>query len=572
MAETLTSPIPPDKNIEADQQLNLSSERAWNGEQLDLTSEKGWSEAQPMGQDSAEYRKLEFDVKQPATGVSNFAPEAVAAGPTVDAEPEVLPMTGLEPARTLEEQAAAAIDQERPQSKTPEDYRRIKKEAKEYFDYFENSQFIEQMRNLLSRHTQETKTAMLKQFQELGIADINNERAMESLVVQKVNEAMAAARERKIKELAEATFPYEEGKKTKKADRGRESLTKLLNLSEEDFTALKEDWRVHEIDKAHAQALEDDKAYKVGEQRKLARGEVAGLNEKYGGVLAEISRLPLDREPGGQTSKALASYLERQKKITAAKDGLVDPEIVSDVSRGQAVRDLEQQLRQKYQSEGLSEEQIRSRLDESKASLDTWLKHIDDKNMPLADLQRFENQRNKEQMLNAKRQKVREYLSSTLLPRTIRGLFNKAETKAQTPEELDLEEIMAHGVDHNGSHTKAGGEALLSGGGESLWRKTVLNLELARNLARNEGRLMQGLIYMTLIQKGVEGGASAAWNAIPEKTKKEARKKFMMGMAITGRAILRASLKAAEKSREAGAVGASAAAIKLGTMRNENGR
>ena len=82
------------------------------------------------------------------------------------------------------------------------------------------------------------------------------------------------------------------------------------------------------MNELHAEALQEDKKYKVGEQRKAARSETEALEQKYGGVLGEISRLPLDREPGGATHTILEDYLQREQKIDTASSELMDKKIL----------------------------------------------------------------------------------------------------------------------------------------------------------------------------------------------------------------------------------------------------
>ncbi|HET9721673.1 MAG TPA: hypothetical protein VFP32_01435 [Candidatus Saccharimonadales bacterium] len=568
------------------QQLDLSGEAGWAPEQTNLTGEPGWNGgsasaspetgqpiSQPMGQDSEQYRTLEFDVEQPATA-------------SLDSLPEPIPAAETAPAAGPQEQVQPQV-QEQAKSLSPEDQKRIAGEAKEYFNsldkYFDNSEAsrdpkapktVEQMRQQLAQYEQSVKDAYLEEFKTLGIENVDGKWAMAPEIIDQVNEAIAKAKQQKIAEFARQLRYGPEENKDKDVNKARESLTKLLNMSDEQFTQLRRDWEQHSIGRAYEAATKEDKNYKVGEQRQAARSEIDRLQEQYGGTLLEVARLPLDREAGGQTRAALDTYLERQRQIKNSPNRLVDTEVASAISRGQAVRDLETQLKQKYQAEGLDPVQIQDRLEESRGALQSWVENIQNGPKALEDLNTFEAQQDKERRLSAKRQKVREYFAAVLLPKAVRGVFNRSEAKAEAPEaapQIDLKEMMGRGVDHNGSHTRAGGEALLGGGsggsGESLWRKTMANVELARNLGRNEGRLLQAMIYMALVPKGLEDGAAAAWQAIPEKTKKEARKKMVMGMSVTARAIVRAKVKAVEKARKAGATGAAAAALRIGTLR-----
>ena len=496
----------------------------------DYRTRQNNKEEKPTPQDSPDYKALEFDVK-----------------PLV-----------REPAPLLE-----MPDFSRPEER---DWRRIEREAKTYFDEFEDPQEIIDLRQDLAGHEKAVKSALLKHFQELGIADVNNEYVIEKIVVQKTKEALASAKNKKIAELVQQALPYEEDsrKEKKQVDKAGESLARLLDMPQEQFDQLLKDWQHHEVNEAHGEALKEDKKYKIGEQRRAARGEITELDEKYGGVLAEISQLPFDKEAGGSTHQSIHDYFERKQKINSLEDALVEKADLEDVSVAQCVRDLQVQLRQKYQAEGLSAEQIQARLDESSGALETWLRHIDGNGIPLVDLQRYENQGNKEQMLSSRRQKAAEYIGSTLFMSALKGALRR-EKPAEVESEINVSEVFEHGIDHNGSRTQGGAEVLSNPEKAASFRgKVMAQLEMARTLSRNENTLMKALIYYTAVEKSLGTGFVSAWEAIPEEKKKQARKKLMLGMAATSTAIARMSAKATAKAKMAAATGAAAGTIWAG--------
>lgn len=491
--------------------------------------EKGWHQSAelekpkselPESQESPDYKALEFDVKP--------------------LKPEVVEKPWLEGEVPSEQ-----------------DWRRIDREAKAYFDNFEDPQDVVGLQQDLANYLKEVSNATRKQLSELGLE------ANSKIADQAVQQTVEAAKPKRITELVEQALPYSR-KEGKDVNNSRESLTKLLNMGQEQFDQLMNDWRQHEMRELHAEALEEDKKFKVGKERKAARSEAEALDEKYGSVLAEISALPLDKEPGGLTHDTVDAYLGRQRKIESVNNELVDPAMLIEASQAQAVLDLQGQLRQKYQSEGLSEEQIQAKLAESAIALQTWVEHIDGNGIPLADLQRYENQGNKEKMLSAKRQKAGEYIGSVLLFRGIREALGREKSPEAQPD-IEVGEILERGIDHSGSRDKAGAEVLANPDrAGSFLGRVMSQLETARTLSRNESTLMKSLIYMTAVEKSLGDGFVSAWEAIPAEKKKQARKKIMLGMAATSSALARMSAKAAAKARKTAATGATAGTIWLG--------
>ncbi len=448
---------------------------------------------------------------------------------------------------------------------TPEDFRRIESETKDYFDLFEDPEDVLVLRQQLAEHSSAVQTEMQKQLQELGFISGNPE--ANGLVTEKIQEVVMAATAKKAAELVEQGLEYEStsrGEK-KEVNQARESLTKLLSMPAEEFDRLKQDWKRYEMDKLHSEAYSEDKEFKVGEQRRVARGEVDALDQKYGGVLAEINHLPLDREPGGATFATLDGYARRQQKIDGINSELIDKETLKEVNIAQTAGELQASLKAKYQAEGLSEEQIQAKLAESAPSLETWLKHIDSKGLPLADLEKYGNQSNKEKMLSQRRQKASEYIGSVLLIRSLHGVLNREKSPDLQPE-VSVSEVFERGIDHNDSRARAGAEAMQDPEkASSFMGRVIAQLETARNLSQNEGTLMKSLIYITAIEKSLGDGFITAWEAIPEEKKKQARKKIMLGMAVTASTLSKMSARVAAKARKTAATGASAGTIWLGS-------
>lgn len=576
MTEGLNAAEPPNKSAAETQQLNLTDERGWQEGmqaypgQMDLTGEAGWSPS-PQPQESEEYRSLEFDNVGPAQPVdhlseweySTYRKDEIARGGTPlsydDWEKTGAAKVALKPPEAINPAS---------ETLTPEDLKRIDQESKLYFElldeYFDNGEVTREPRSLarvielraeLVAHEQAVKAAMLEEFQKLGVADINNERTMEQVVIDKVNEGVATARSRGISDLTRQNVRYSRERDYNRIEKTRESLAKLLAMTDEQFSRIQEDWEIHRMGRAHEAARKEDKTIKTGEQVKQARENIDNLNRQYGGVLDQISRLPLDKEPGGQTQAVIDDYQAKLQQINTRPDSLVDRSISYDVVRAQAVRDLEEQLKQKYQAEGLTPDQVQSRIQEAHGALDTWLQHTRVSTRTLDQLREFNSAHSKEQFWSARRQRTREFLVAAVLPRAIRARFGRGERRAETQElpNIDLKDTYRRAVDPDGSHARSGGRVLLGGGdsgGENLWHRAVSNVEQAHNLARNENGLLKAFLYLSLLPMGVEGGLEAAWRAIPNSAKEEVRKQFSLGRAATARWARRAKARAAEEARK----------------------
>lgn len=534
------------KSFEAPPSSPVPTAEELPNQQLDLTAEPGWDGAKQPYHQNPDYRALEFEVEKPSDSSTPVA-EATSSGQSQETRPME---SGVKP-------------WEEPPSER--DWRRIDREAKAYFDHFEDPQDIIDLRGDLAKHLQEVKEATWKEMVDSGLISNPGEAGYEEqpankLAIRSLYEAIDRAKTDKIAELVEGALDYEDDsrKERKGVNKARESLAKLLDMPVEQFDQLRRDWQQHEISEAHGEAQKEDKNYKVGEQRRAARAEIAGLERKYGGVLGEISRLSLDREAGGVTELALSSYLERKKKIESLDNGLVDRDSLQEVTEAVAIRDLQAQLKPKYQAEGLSEEQIQSKLDESTEALKTWLQHINNGTNPLADLQKYENQNNKEQMLAAKRQKISEFIGSAIILRSLRRLVSGEKSPAEQPA-VNVAEILERGVDHGGSHARSGGEVLLNSDKAETFRGRVMaQLEMYRTLGKNEGALTKSLLAVVALEKSLGAGLQSAWEAIPQETKNEARKKVMLKKAALASALSRLSARAAAKARKAAATGASA--------------
>ncbi len=474
--------------------------------------------------------------------------------------PTFVESAAAEPAKTPSEAVPAeSAETSLKAASTPEDWQRIKSEAKEFFDQFENVEGVEALRQAVSRHGSEVQAAMQQQLEELGLTS-------------DIEPAVQNAKADKAAQLVEAALPYPDDVRRgdrKDIDRQRASLAKMLAMSDEQFSNLSQDWQAHEVSTLHGEALAEDKNYKAGEQRKAVKQELRGLDEKYGGVLPEISALPLDKEPGGALQTALGGYGERTQKINAGPASeLINKDFLKQANAAQLVKELEASLTEKYQAQGLSEAQIQAKLAESHSSLETWVKGMDGQTSALGDLDKLEQQGNKEKMLTAKRHKIGEYIGSALLMRAIKGTFERGKSN-ETKTEINVTEVLAHGIDHNGSRGVAGAETLRNGEkAGSLGGRVMAQLETARQLSRNEGTLMRSLIYLAAVERSLGDSFVSTWDAIPAERKKQARKKLMLGMAATSSAIARMSAKAAQKARKTAATGAAAGTIWLGNVRS----
>src|SRR3989344_786145 len=213
MAETAPAPVVNNEKVDAHQQL-------------DLTAEAGWSGGPTHPQENPQYRAMEFDVEPLATP----AVQPEAAEPL----PEIPDLT---------------------EPPSEQDWRRIEREAKAYFDEFEDPQDIIDLRQDLAKHSTEVQDETWKLLSELGLGQADK------FATQKVQEAVGAAKAKKIIELVEQALPYEEDgrKERKQVDQARESLAKLLNMPQEQFDQLRQDWQHHEVSEAHAEALKADK-------------------------------------------------------------------------------------------------------------------------------------------------------------------------------------------------------------------------------------------------------------------------------------------------------------------------
>ena len=152
--------------------------------------------------------------------------------------------------------------------------------------------------------------------------------------------------------------------------------------------------------------------------------------------------------------------------------------------------------------------------------------------------------------------------------RAVKGTFERGKP-SETKTEINVNEVLEHGIDHNGSRGTAGAAALRNGEKVgSLWGRVMGQLETARQLSRNEGTLMRSVIYLAAIERSLGDSFVSAWEAVPDEKKKQARKKIMLGMAATSSAIARMSAKAAQKARKTAATGAATGTIWLGNVRN----
>lgn len=510
-----------------------------------------------------------LNVADSATSTSTRA-ETVNEPPTVppeEATDGTEEAVELNPSTELLEPPVNLPSEQLIATRKAEDLPRIKAEAKEFFDHFEDPQDIKDLRQDLGTYLMDVTSEMTKQFTELGLLPgPDGDQATRRRALEKIDQAVEAARTAKIAELSQSALPYETNKRKerKQIDSERQKLAELLAMPAEEFGQLEKDWELYKIDELHAEALKEDKNYKVGEQRRAARGEISALDQKYDGVLGEISRLPLDKEPGGQTHDILDSYLQRQRRIKEIDNPLANREMLQAASLSQALSELQTGLRQRYQAEGLSAEQIQAKLDQATPSLETWLEHINGEGIPLADLARYENRTNKENALSQRRQKASEYIGSVLLIRTIRGVFERGKN-VEKQTTIDIGEILERGIDHNSSRLRTGAEALSDPNkAGSLGGRIMAQLEMARNLSRNEGTLMRSLIYMTAVEKSLGDSFITAWDAIPEERKRQARKKLMLGMAAAPGTIARLSARLRAKARKTAATGAAAGTIWLG--------
>lgn len=140
-----------------------------------------------------------------------------------------------------------------------------------------------------------------------------------------------------------------------------------------------------------------------------------------------------------------------------------------------------------------------------------------------------------EPVWNTKRKKVSDYLATM----RIVTADKPSSTNEHSPPQPDIgiDEVLAKAVDHDGSRFLAGAEAIQKHDRlDSYKRRVTEQLETARQLGRNES-LMKVPIYLDDSENSPGDDFVTAWEAIPKDKKKRARKKMMLGMAITSRSL-----------------------------------
>jgi hypothetical protein len=479
-----------------------------------------------------------------STEATNLNPVITTEAPVTAPVEVTSPISKASVAKTPVIKPEAPVSLPEVSSVSSNDWERIDQEATAHFDLIDDPTRVTKLRTELDVFMQETEMAMQKQLVELGLAETAGSS-------QKMLESLNQAKAKKIAEMVATAYPYVEDDgfmARRRTNSTRESLAKILNMDPSQYVSLLEDWKRYKIDKIHGEALQDDKKYNIGSEKRASKREIHTAQKEYGLVLDQLSRLPLDKERGGQVDLVLKEYTDRLGKAETSNGNLIDANSLKEVSQQQALTELQEHLRQRYQLEGLKPRKIEARLRSDVPVLETWLAHIKPNMDPLSDLQHFENQRNKELMLTAKRQRAMEYIGSSLLADSLRNALGYEKPKPKS--RFNLKEVFKRGVDHSNSRSKAGAEALKypDKTGNYLGR-VMTHLEMAKNLSRNEGVLMRSMIYLTALDRGLSEAAVAAWDKTSKEKKKKSRKQFSLGMAVTAMALARLNSKSISTGR-----------------------
>lgn len=430
------------------------------------------------------------------------------------------------------------------------DWERVKKSAKEFFDFFQSDEDRrgENTRQGLISARAELKK-QLEAFQEQALAaateidpNFSDQAAIAKAVENTKNDM--------VMDLVTDQFEDVEGanrKERKTTAKSRESLTKLLTMSDEQFRQVIQDWEMHDARLDHAVARKEDKGYNSKSMHVEAVKELGALDDRYGGTMAEVSAMPLDRSEGGATQHILGEYMATQAENRQKHPNML--EVVDQANVNKAVKALQESLKAGYLAQGMSEEQATRKLAEGLPALRKWIEAQDGSTNALADLEKYGLQRNKEAMWAVKRQKVREYLGPTVLKQVFGNLF-RGEKAPSLVQRINLAAELNRSIDHSGGRRRAGAAAMRNSGRiGSLWGRVVTQLETARNLGRNEGTLMKSRLYITAMERGLGDSLVTAWEAIPESEKQKAREKWALGKATAAASLRKLAAKAAQKAR-----------------------
>jgi len=444
----------------------------------------------------------------------------------------------------------------------PEDMARLQAEAKDYdLDSFDRKNIAESYKVI-----QETGAGREKELKQKYEAEGYSGEAFDKMIADKTAETVEGLKAKVI----ESAFPIPaEAKKreVKKINKRRDQLAAMLNRSPEEFAQLQADWQAYEdikhteaLSDVQTEALKDDKGLKATEQRARLAADKEMLEGRNGEALEFMSQFGL--EDNEDAAYLLRNFKGKIKSHKEDKD-LQDADFLF------ASQALKQKLGEliSAQNPGISQEELKAKLEEAGVHADNWLEAVDDTPYdPIADLKEFKNKQRAHELWDSRRRQAVEYLGPVVVMRTVQNMLKRQPEQAKTtPAEggkalkiiLDPRGIAAN----NGGHVLRRGEDL-SGRDVNVYKAGILGqLEQARTYSRHQGDVMKAALLVNALAVGGAQELMGAWESLSESERAKEFKKKMFGKAAVGSLLAKQlAAKAAQKAKSGAGAAAKAAA------------